>query len=446
MSVPAPDFTQLARRPSDRLAIVAHVYGTANLQETEYLEWKSAYDLSKRPGAAAAARQMIGMANRDDASGARHAEGHAYILIGVEPGSVPGVPQWDAAEIESWLRRFMEDELRYDIHYVAYDGVQVLFLTIDPPRAGDPIYALQSASEDPETGKSLAAGTIYVRHGSSTTPQTPEDIRRLAKRAGASATSLDLDVRLDPSNVEAINGQLLTSEHRDRTLDGWREEMVALLPDKEPGSWGTFAFQRPIDETRSQTGYVSEVDLYVQKLKANDHLWWAVVADEWLKADRSILGVSIANGSAENYEDTVVELTFGLPRAYIHLDVDEVNEVMPTPGRPRKWGVSQMYSLADRIVPINRAPEPEIEPIDDRTTLVRYPELRVRPHTTHHLEPLLLALGPAHAGRVIPVRWRVTASNTKSDLSADIELLVPGTPEEAQRPAPQDAGAQEDAA
>ena len=53
-----PDFTTLARRPSERLAIVAHVRDTSTLEETGYLEWKSAYDLSSKHGAAATARQL----------------------------------------------------------------------------------------------------------------------------------------------------------------------------------------------------------------------------------------------------------------------------------------------------------------------------------------------------------------------------------------------------
>ncbi len=64
-SVPAtPDFSTLARRPSERLAIVEYVRDTPNFQETDYLEWKSAYDLSKRPEAGATSKHLIGFANR----------------------------------------------------------------------------------------------------------------------------------------------------------------------------------------------------------------------------------------------------------------------------------------------------------------------------------------------------------------------------------------------
>jgi hypothetical protein len=75
-----PDFTSLARRPTERLKIVEHVRDTLTLEETDYLEWKSEYDLSTKVGAVLTARQLIGMANRDPAQAKRHAEGSAYML------------------------------------------------------------------------------------------------------------------------------------------------------------------------------------------------------------------------------------------------------------------------------------------------------------------------------------------------------------------------------
>lgn len=102
-STSASDFTTLARRPRERLAIVEHVRDTPTLEEADYLEWKSAYDLSTKTGAVAIARQLIGMANRDPEHAERPAEGSAYVLIGVEPGRVCGVGHWDAAYIGNWL-------------------------------------------------------------------------------------------------------------------------------------------------------------------------------------------------------------------------------------------------------------------------------------------------------------------------------------------------------
>jgi predicted HTH transcriptional regulator len=185
-----PDFTTLARRPSERLAIVEHVRDTPALEETDYLECKSAYDLTTRPGAAATARQLIGMANRDFAQVERHVEGSAYVLMGVEPGTLHGVPHWDSADIENWLERFVQRELRYEVHYVEVDGKEVLLFIVDAPRQGDPIYCLQHGSEMEEvvtgtpgaerkTKRALRKGEIFVRHGGKTEPHTPDDLARL---------------------------------------------------------------------------------------------------------------------------------------------------------------------------------------------------------------------------------------------------------------------------
>jgi hypothetical protein len=424
---PTPDLTHLALKPSERLAIVEQVHQTPGLQETNYLEWKSGYDLSKRAGAAATARQLIGMANRDGARVAGHADGHAYVLIGVEPSSVPGVPQWDASDIENWLARFVGPDLRYDVHYVPHEGKDVLFLTVDAERDGDPIYCLLKDSQDPVSKKTLTAGTIYVRHGANTEPATPEDLRRLTARASAiPTTTLDLRVELDPSRISVIDPQLLTKEHRDGVLSSWRSQMRAALPKKETGPFAPLSLMRPIGESRSESEYISEVEAYVQAAKAQQHIWCGMMARQWLKAGRSILDVSVVNDSEENYENTVIELTVSLPRMCVYLESREVEEVMRLPDEPRKWGESLFHSVAPNVKLGQKEPEPEIERTGENETLVRYPELRVRPHTTHPLQALALALGPPLAGTVVPVRWRVTASNAKGDQAGEVELKVPG--------------------
>jgi hypothetical protein len=58
--------------------------------------------------------------------------------------------------------------------------------------------------------------------------------------------------------------------------------------------------------------------------------------------------------------------------------------------------------------------------------LVRYPELRIRPHTTHRLESLLLALASSMAGESVPVHWRVTTSSTDGHQEGDLTLRMPG--------------------
>jgi hypothetical protein len=439
--IPVPDFSVRARRHSERLAIVEHILGTPGLQETDYLEWKTGYDLAKRPGAASTAKQLMAMANRDEKHAVRHAEGYAYVLLGVEPGNLAGVELWDSADIETWISRFAGPDLRYDEHYVQKDGKQVLFLTIDPPNQGDPLYHFREGSEDLETRKTIPEAAIYVRHGSKAEPATSEDIARLTARAAPAADRAavihDLSLELDTTDVAVIGARILTDETRDEWLRRWRADMLAKLPkpSNDPYSLGASFALNPIGENRSGERYAQEVDAYVQRVKATPSLWQRIVMHNAIEQGRAKLGLTVRNDSAENYENAVMELTFvGLGRANIYADAHGADELLGIPDLPHEWGVSLSTKLAREIdVPVvtsRRDTTPEVEEVGPGEVLVRYPELRIRPHTPHRLPPLLAALPPHFAGMTIPVHWRMTASNTKSDLADDVEFLIPGDPQE----------------
>lgn len=439
--VPVPDFAVRARRPSERLAIVEHILGTPGLQETDYLEWKMGYDLAKRPGAVSTAKQLMAMANRDEKHAMRHAEGYAYVLLGVEPGNLAGVELWDSADIETWISRFAGPDLRYDEHYVQKDGKQVLFLTIDPPKQGDPLYHFREGSEDLETKKTIPEAAIYVRHGSKAEPATSEDIARLTTRAGPASDSAaviyDLSLELDTADVAVIGARILTDEIRDEWLRRWRADMLAKLPKptSDPYSFGSSFGLNPIGENRSNERYTKEVDTYVQSVKATPGLWRRIVMHDAVKQGRAKLSLTVRNDSAENYENAVVELRFvGLGRANIYASAHGADELLGIPDMPHDWGASLSTKLAREIeVPVvtsRRETAPEVEEVGPGDVLVRYPELRVRPHTPHRLPPLLVALPPHFAGMTIPVHWRITASNTKSDLADDVEFRIPGGPQE----------------
>lgn len=218
--------------------------------------------------------------------------------------------------------------------------------------------------------------------------------------------------------------------------------MRAALPRRETGPFAPVNM-RPLEDARSEEEYLAEIDQYIEDAKRAPGAWWGIMAEAWLEAERSILGVSIVSRFEENYENTVLELTFELPRAGVHLRAGEVSEVVGLPERPHTWGRSALDSIAARdVVAVNRKPEAKIERVNEARTLVRYPEVRVRPHAHHALQPLLLALSPTLAGGAISVHWRVTASNAKSDQSGSIELRVPGEPAAE----PQKAGPQEEVA
>ncbi len=470
----APDFTTLARRPSERLAIVAHVRDTLTLEETDFLEWKSAYDLSTKSDAAKTSKALIGMANRDFAQAERHAEGSAYVLIGVEPGKVHGVPHWDAADIENKLTRYVPTELRYDVQHVEIDGKEVLFFTVDAPRQGDPIYCLQRECDIEEvvTGgageaerkvkKTLPKGAIYVRHGGKTEQHTPEDLTRLTARAAvAERPALDVEMLLDPSKARTINATVASDEYRDQNLHAWEAKMLGKLPRRKPkrvnGPLGLMDFSafdyatihvpsKPLGEKRSEEEYMAEVERHVQAMRAPE-AWLRAVAVEWVEERRSVLGVSVCNNTDQNYENAVIELTLkGMTRGNVFAAEGDAAELLAVPEEPEEWGSPSFMRgiVAHRYptVPIAALarPTPEVEEPSKGQVLVRYPELRIRPHTPHKLEPLLLALPPRVAGATVPVRWRVTASNTFGHREGDIDFHVPGAAS-SEEPEPAEAQA-----
>ena len=374
------------------MAIVEHVLNTPGLQETDYLEWKTGYDLRTNPGAAATGKHLIGFANRDRAQAARHSDGHAYLLLGVEPGNLHSVALWDSADIENWLVRFVGRELRYDIHYVEVGGQQILFLTVDPPQLGDPIYCLQRASAQPG-GKSLPEGMVYVRHGGQTDVATAADIARLTQRARAAAVRLDLRVELDASAVRTIGKQVLSDLARDAFVEREECSLYDSLPSQQRDQYSYGLSPAAMGESRSRDAYIEEVETYAAELKTR---WAELVAIRHVEHERSELVAIVVNDTAENYEDVVLELTLPVALDCVYTHPREAANRLDPPERPTGYGRGLLASVTPHmpIIPGLRSPEPELEEPEAGSTLVRFPPLHVRPHTPHRLQRLLLAPPP----------------------------------------------------
>src|SRR3954468_12355350 len=116
------DTSRVARKPSERKAIVRYVYETKEPIESDWLEWKSEFDLAETRYRGPAAKHILAFANRHPDKAARNAGGVGYLLIGVEPGSLPGVPElWDPEKIESWIGPYVGDRVAWEPAYVEID-------------------------------------------------------------------------------------------------------------------------------------------------------------------------------------------------------------------------------------------------------------------------------------------------------------------------------------
>ena len=204
--------TSPIRTPSRyRELVEAVLRAPAFEQETNALEWKSEANLAEKRWQAAIGRQVLGSANRDPEAAGKLFGGCGYILVGVRPGQLAGTTAHDAAKVEEWLSAYVgraPEAPEWAPTYVEIEGKQVLVLTVEAPKLGDPIWTCQReyrAGGDDEAGRERVVtrkGAIYVRRQASTVEAGPEEIAMLSRRLIAAPRRVDgLSVTLVPDSI-----------------------------------------------------------------------------------------------------------------------------------------------------------------------------------------------------------------------------------------------------
>jgi hypothetical protein len=409
MAMPPPniDFTRLARKPSERVAIVEYVAGTPELQETDYVEWKSAYDLSDRVGAAKVARGLIGLANRERRRASRVAEGHAYLLIGVEAGRLHGVPVWDATQIEQWIAPLVNDSLRYEIHYVSVTGKDVLMLIVAPPQQGDPIMCLQRTVD--VGGRTWTEGTVWIRRGSQTiTPPNANEWAMLSARASAAVadeTTLQLRVGVDTSKLIPLPADAFSDEVRNLSIRNMRGRREAR---RRPTS---------LDLKRARTDWRDEqFEEFLQQV--SEH-WVEYVVQQHFDQHEPQLVFTVSNDTDDNFSDVILTVDLPLRRQQVHLDDRDARyrlDAPEPPGQQSSWGSPVLYSMPRIASPY----DPFIQESDTGVTVV-FHSLDVRPQSTYERRELWVAI-PETADLEIP--WHATAGNTRGKLSGVLHVPI----------------------
>ncbi len=421
MTSDPPDTSAPLAKPLDRLALVEYVFGSPALQENGSLEWKVGYDLSSRPDAAKTAKQLIGFANREVSRAGRTYGGHAYLLLGVEPGQAPGVPTWDAADIQRWLERYVEPELRYQPHYVQLGKDSILVLDVDAPAAGDPIFAMQTSGGD--ASGTIREGTVFVRRSGISEPASAQEMRMLQDRLRAGTTEepgLDFDLVANTDDLYAVAERLLDEEKRDEYLDECHRKLLGSLPSSRR-DWSSI-LALSVSESRRPDDYAVEVQTFIDDCKAR---WWAFVADSLSRSEPSSFQLMIINDSDHGYTDVVVELSLPISRDEIHTSAEAAANYFDPPKEPVMWGERTILaSIRDDLFPAISHVDLEAEP--DGTLLVRFPPLTVRPRSKHRLEELIVVLPPKWEGQDLIGRWRATAAGVKGDLPGEVVMPVMG--------------------
>jgi hypothetical protein len=185
------------RTPDEYAALVEAVVNADPVSdnETHWLEWKGPLPIDKAEGQFSIAKAILAFANREPSPAASVCEGTAYMIVGAEPGSAPGVTPIDHADLGQGVRKYT-DGPRWSPHYVRHGNATVLLVVVEAPRRGDPIHVLG------KTYNSFAAGTIFHRGTAQSEPAGPKEVamlqQRLLEGARAPGLALGLSASADP--------------------------------------------------------------------------------------------------------------------------------------------------------------------------------------------------------------------------------------------------------
>ena len=103
--------------------------------ETDWLEWKSALDLTQTKARFGVSKQILGMANRDPGLARRNRGGYGYVLVGVEPGAMRGTERFDPAELHDWINPYIgATGPAWQPRYIQVDDTTILAIEVEPPR------------------------------------------------------------------------------------------------------------------------------------------------------------------------------------------------------------------------------------------------------------------------------------------------------------------------
>jgi hypothetical protein len=252
------DASKAFRFHDELLQLVHAVIAAGSADEGRWIEWKSTADLTSNDELVKhLVRHMIGFANREVATAARWAEGHSYLIIGAQPGGATGMTPIDMAELAPRIRRYAGVDLRWHGEYLIINGTDVLVVTVEPPRHGDPIRLLET------TSVGYAAGTIFVRGAANTDPSRPEDIRMLELRLMASKNQLHLGIEV-LATIETWPpiDELVASWQQDQESEllAYLEQPARLSPSES--AYYLRSFYLP--DERTADDYRQEVAKYLE--------------------------------------------------------------------------------------------------------------------------------------------------------------------------------------
>jgi len=444
------DINAPIRSASRQRELVEAIYkAPASEQETEWLEWKTEVDLKRPRWRAEIARQVLGMANRDPSTAAQWADGCGFILLGVAPGQWVGSPVYDNAQIEDWLIPYVgrsPNAPQWASSYVSIDDKDVLLITVEAPRQGDPIWPCRSSyMADVDHGEQKSASVyerVYVRHRAKTVEANSDDYQMLSTRAAGASVK-----RLTGVAVEVGGGSAVCIDHRADTVDAWLQtERRRLEPPvdesahaSDPTALDTRALagvSQFLDlvgstDTRSRVQYDKEVDAYLAE--ADKYIALFMMAE----AQRRELGrvrIAVRNNTDEPINGLQVKVTISASNAWA-VESNEFAKVS-FPTRPAEFGavaprsnylgldpLSYANLLGQKIVPIGRGISIRHE--EGQGYIVTYDQIDLLARSSHTFDEMyVFATNVTDAGGTLEATWEARAKSLSHVLPGTLAIPV----------------------
>ncbi|MFF4138607.1 hypothetical protein ACFY1B_45880 [Streptomyces mirabilis] len=396
-------------------ALIRAVLGATSADETRWLEWKSRHDVSKAAGAFAVSKAILGFANRMPDVAAQWAEGHAYLLVGVEEEALHGVATYDIEKVDAWLGRYLGNFDRYQFTYVPFDNGEgtrhVMLVDVFPPRWGDPIHTLRKEYEK------YYPGAIFHRYAGKTQFAGPAEIEALTERARRAGQRIDVNIDSAGATIAVLKD---FDGVRERLLDMLQEELRGQL-DLEPAwpdRFSSLVGYRP--DRRSPQEFLDEVEKYLYGVK--------VAMEQALAHKLREVGAPLKLKVVNPGETFLaqVEVVLSLPDTVEAHLLDDDQEV-DWPTRPATFGALRSVPISGLLPYIPRhgyAPTTVRHPEIGREqghTIIRYPPVDLRPNETVLLDPVAL-FSTREELEPFACDWSATATNVSGRIRRSMSV------------------------
>lgn len=423
------DTSRQLRSLQDLRDLIDAVNGAESSDESHFLEWKRDLDLTKAAGWFAISKCIIGMSNRPVQKASLVFGGCGYMVIGAEPGNIPGVIIPDLAQLEPWLVKYLgNDGPSWAPRSVDVNGQSVLIITIEPPSDRDKIHTLRK-TYTPDSGKGgHQEGTIFVRHHAQSTPATTADIRLLEQRLLAGRSGVEAFDKLTTDSLGAVRVLNLTQEAEDARYAEEEEAVPPLRTDASgtrTGPYGmvvpTFDYHRPEERDR----YKRERRQYLRDFKAALRPYALDMAG---RRHRAPFALQITNESATILTD--LQIHVGLPDD-LHAFPVPGDNLVELPKRPEKpsslltGSLAAMYGGGFRPMDMSRMFDRFHIAEDGRS--VTFSITDIHPHRSETTDSILLftELSEVGAGNIDDVQWELPVSITAANRSGQWRGSVP---------------------